>query len=86
MTITLDLPGELENELMAEAGRLGLSLPQYVVRALSFGRVMEEMPKTGEELVAYWKRENLIGTRSDITDSQAYAREIREEAERRRRD
>jgi hypothetical protein len=86
MTITLELPEELERELAVEAERLGLPLPEYVVRVLSKERGAGEMPKTGAELVAYWQREGLVGTRPDITDSQAYARELREEAQRRSRD
>lgn len=38
---------------------------------------------TGADLVAYWKREGLIGTRPDIEDSQVHARAIRDKAERR---
>lgn len=85
MSIALDLPEELENELSAEAAQLGLSLPEYVLRVLSTGVVVGKRPKTGAELVDYWENEGLIGTRSDITDSQQHARQIRNEAERRPR-
>lgn len=40
-----------------------------------------ELP--GTDLVTYWRRENLIGTRPEIADSPAYARRLREQAERR---
>lgn len=40
---------------------------------------------TGADLVAYWEREGLIGTRPDITDSHKHARAIRRKAERRNR-
>ena len=83
MSIAVDLPEELENELSAEAAQLGLSLPEYVLRVLSTGVVIGRRPKTGAELVDYWGNEGLIGTRSDISDSQAHARQIRNEAERR---
>ncbi|HEX6900290.1 MAG TPA: hypothetical protein VF789_11275 [Thermoanaerobaculia bacterium] len=43
------------------------------------------MPRTGADLVAYWQAEGLVGTRPDIADSQAHAREIRRQAERRER-
>jgi len=43
----------------------------------------ELMPKNGAELVAYWEREGVIGMRADITDSQAYARQLREQPEHR---
>ena len=85
MSIAVDLPEELENELSAEAAQLGLSLPEYVLRVLSTGVVVGKRPKTGAELVDYWENEGLIGTRSDITDSQQHARQIRNEAERRPR-
>ena len=83
MSIAVDLPEELENELSAEAAQLGLSLPEYVLRVLSTGVVIGKRPKTGAELIDYWESEGLIGTRSDITDSQEHARQIRNEAERR---
>jgi hypothetical protein len=85
MSITLDLPEELENELSAEATQFGLSLPEYILRILSTGLVMAKTPRTGAELVEYWQSEGLIGTRPDITDSQARARHIREQAQRRAR-
>jgi hypothetical protein len=44
MSITLDLPQELERELSMEATRLGLSLSEYALRLLSSGRVMGNLP------------------------------------------
>ncbi len=85
MSITLDLPQELVSKLSAEAVRLGLSLSEYVVHVLSTGRLAEQRLKTGEELVAYWQGEGVIGTRLDIADSQKRARKIRQKAERRTR-
>jgi hypothetical protein len=86
MSITLDLPQELENQLSVEAAQLGLSLPECVLYVLSKGLVPAKRPKTGAELVEYWQSEGLIGTRHEFTDSQAHARQIREQAERRTRD
>jgi hypothetical protein len=83
MSIAVDLPEELETELSAEAAQLGLSLPEYVLRVLSTGVVIGRRPRTGAELVDYWKDEGLIGTRSDTTNIQKRARQIRNEAERR---
>ena len=83
MTLTLDLPKELEAELTAEAARLGLPLTEYALRVLAAGRPPSVAPKTGAELVAYWQSEGLVGTRTDLTDSQEHARRIRAEAERR---
>jgi hypothetical protein len=85
MALTLDLPKELENELSAEATRLGLALPEYARRLLAAGPAPGEAPKTGAELLAYWRSEKVIGSRPDIADSQKHARGIRRRAERRSR-
>jgi hypothetical protein len=86
MSLVLELPPELENELAAEAARLGLPLPEYVLRLLTAGRGPNPMPRTGAELLTYWQEAGLIGTRREITDSAAHARALREEAQRRARD
>jgi hypothetical protein len=86
MSITLDLPQELESELATEATQMGLSLAEYVLRLLSTRSFVGFPPTTGAELVAYWQREGVIGTRADITDSQAHARQLRHLAERRTRE
>ncbi len=64
----IDLPPDLEAELAAEAARLRLPLPEYVVRVIAFGRPPNPKPQNGAELVAYWEAHGLIGTRPDITD------------------
>lgn len=46
-------------------------------------QVLKNPPRNGAELVAYWQREGVINSRPDITDSQAYARQLRHEAETR---
>ncbi len=85
MSITIDLPDELVREMSAEAAQLGVPLEEYIRRALAAGRTPERMPKTGAELVAYWQREGLIGSRPDIVDSQEHARQLRMKAEQRTR-
>jgi hypothetical protein len=85
MSLVLDLPAELETELVAEAARFGLPLPEYALRLLAGGRVPTCTPRTGAELLAYWQSESLIGTRPDIADSPAHARALREKAQRRAR-
>ena len=85
MSLVLNLPPELETELIAEASRIGLPLPEYVTRLLLAGRPSEPRPCNGAELVAYWRDEGLIGTRVDITNSQDYARALRQQAEQRER-
>lgn len=83
MTIILELPTELEDELTQEATRLGLSLPDYALRLLHARPSLETPPQTGAELVAYWRNAGVVGMRKDIMDSQAHARQLRRTAERR---
>ncbi|WP_066382698.1 MULTISPECIES: hypothetical protein [unclassified Anabaena] len=85
MSINLDLPPELEKELCNEASRLNMTLSEYILRVLTVRQVIANPPKTGAELVAYWQSEGVINSRPDITDSQAYARQLRHEAETRER-
>jgi hypothetical protein len=81
--MTIDLPQDLEQELAAEAATLHLPLPEYVLRLLTTARANSDVPRTGAELVEYWKSQQLIGSRDDITDSQQHARDIRHDVERR---
>lgn len=83
MTLTVEIPAGLESELTAETEKMGLPLPEYALFVLSTGRVLTNPPKTGAELVEYWKSAGVIGSRPEITDSQAHARELREQAEKR---
>ena len=46
-------------------------------------QILENPPKTSAELVAYWHSVGVIGSRTDITDSQLHARKLRQEAEKR---
>ncbi|AFZ61018.1 hypothetical protein H6G54_29490 [Anabaena cylindrica FACHB-243] len=86
MSINLNLPPELENELHTEASQLNLPLYEYILRILSTRKVVDNLPKTGAELVKYWENEGVINSCPDIiTDSQAYARELRHQAETRER-
>jgi hypothetical protein len=83
MTLVLELPSELESELKTEAARLGLPLPEYALRLIAAGRGTRPTLCTGTELLDYWNSEGLVGTRSEIVDSQAHARALRENAQRR---
>ena len=88
MTIMLDLPKDLERELSSEAARLGLPLAAYAVRVLAGHRLASPetgTPRTGAELVAYWERAGVLGTRTDVDDPAAYARALRDRAEHRNR-
>ena len=87
MTFILEVPNDLERELEKAAARAGLSVTDYALRVLAGidPHVSESNPpRTGAELVAYWKREALIGTRPEISDPAKYARDLRERAQRRR--
>jgi hypothetical protein len=88
VTITLDLPNELERELSQAAARLGMPLADYALRVLAADRsvVAGPTPMTGAELVAYWEREGVIGFRADIEDPVKFARKLREQAQNRIRD
>ena len=75
MSIVLNLPPELEHELAAEAADHGLPLPEYVLQILTSR--CHPRPHNGAKLLAYWQREGLVGTRPEITDAPARARELR---------
>ncbi|MEM1201827.1 MAG: hypothetical protein AAGN66_01210 [Acidobacteriota bacterium] len=81
MTLTLDLPKDLEHRLTAEALRLGLPVEQYALRLLGGVPESDHRHASGPELVAFWRREGVIGSRPEIEDSQAHARSIRRQAE-----
>lgn len=87
MSLIIELPRNLERELSAEAGRLGLPLPEYALRVLATrsAESAEKPPLTGAELVALWQSEGLIGARPEIADAQTHARQLRQKAEHRRR-
>ena len=70
--------------MAVEASKRKLALSEYASRLLATRYVpANKLPKTGAELVAYWQKEGVIGSRTDITDSQAYARNLRRQAENR---
>jgi hypothetical protein len=85
MSHTIQLPDDLAKSLSDDATRAGMSLDDYAIRLLTLQKLPTPpvVPLTGADLVSYWSSEGLIGTRSDITDSSAYARSVREAAERR---
>src|SRR5262245_19872147 len=84
VTLVLDLPPDLEARLTDEAARLNLPLAEYALRLLGT-RAYDHAgrPTTGAELVPYWQREGVIGSRPEIADSQAHARALRRQAEKR---
>jgi hypothetical protein len=85
MSLVLDLSAELETELASEAAQLGIPLSEYALRLIAVARETRPALQNGAELLAYWKGEGLVGTRHEIADSQAQARALRQQAERRPR-
>ena len=84
MSLLLELPAALEAELTAESERLGVSVSEVVAkRIVATPHTGVPHPKTGAELVSYWRMHGIIGSRTDITDSVAFARSLRSEAETR---
>ena len=81
--LTLELSQNLEHRLTSEARRLGLSLEQYVLRLLGGSSKVEVRPRSGAEVVEFWRRHGVIGSRPEIEDPAVHAREIRRQAERR---
>ncbi len=92
MTITLNVPTEIEVRLEQEAARREQPVEDYALSLIEHN--LPEAPsmpelKTGADVVAYWKANGLIGDwaeREDIGDSVEYARELRRQAETRSHD
>ena len=84
MSVTIDLPKELESELSTEAAKFGLSLSEYALHILSSSFIIGNKPDTGADLVDYWQSQGVIGWRPDIKDSLKHAQWIRNQAEHRR--
>ena len=84
MTIVLQLKPEVEARAQAQAEARGISLQEYLEHAIEH----ITSPLTGAELLAQWDKEGVLGAwarRDDITDSAAYARELRRQSEARER-
>lgn len=100
MTLTLELTREQEQQIEEEARRRNMDTASYAKTLLFEEQSAEDseaqtlphigpLPPengTGADLVAYWEREGLIGTRPDIKDSLKHARAIRRKAKRRIRE
>ncbi len=89
MTLILDLTPEQERQIENEARARNMDTPFYALARLFDGENSEQPEEkqwSGADLVAYWEREGLIGTRPDIKDSQKHARQIRRKGERRGRE
>ncbi len=92
MTIILELPPEVEAQLKEEAAKCAAPVEQYTLslikNSLPPRPPMPEL-KTGADVIAYWKSQGLIGdwaNREDVGEGDAYARELRRQAETREHD
>jgi len=85
MDLRLTLPPDLATHLSEAAARNGLPLDQYALDILSDSQQLSQTPKSGAELVAYWREKGLIGMRPDIADPVEHSRLLRRDAERRER-
>ena len=88
MSIVVNLPDEIERTIAAEASKAGMTVSDYVADRLAKaagGTPASETQQrlSGAALVQRWRELGLIGYRSDITDPEAHARRLREEAQRR---
>lgn len=83
MTLTIDLPADVAQSLAADAAVLQIPLETYALQLLASRVQQVHNVRTGKDLVHYWQREGLIGTRSDIVDPLEHARKLRQDAERR---
>ena len=82
MSLVLELPPELESELIAQAADCGLPLSEYALRLLA-GQSSRPAVRNGAELLDYWQAEGLVGTRPEIVDAPSHARALREQAQKR---
>lgn len=69
MTISLELPADLETRLVTEASQHGLPLPEYVLKLLSKTGQSPSGRMDGAALVAYWQQQGVIGSRAEIADN-----------------
>jgi hypothetical protein len=89
MTLTLDLPPDLEARVKSEAARRGMSPADCVLEVLGAAMPDVPMPATPAELVDHWEQEGVLGIwadRTDIPDCPEYARQLRRQAEQRTAD
>ena len=89
MTVTLELPNDLQREMEQEATRRGLPLAEYMLQFLVSHHphsAEAAVPRTGAEIFAYWEREGLLEGAPEIDDPVQYARELRERNQNRRLD
>jgi hypothetical protein len=83
MTLTLEVPAQVEDRPRVAAQRRGVDVSEYVRHALNVALLAEELPTDGPALLQFWQEAGVIGMRPDIADSQEHAAEIRRAASQR---
>lgn len=87
MSWSIEIPGDLQKRIASEASLRGLDAATYAIQVLSSSvPARVNGPGSGKELIERWRAAGLVGDwadRVDIGDSSAYARELREAAQRR---
>ena len=83
MTLTLELTPEQQEKLDAEAIQHGMDTATFALSVLTGNAATLPAPKkwSGADLVAYWEREGLIGSRPEIIDSLEHVCAIRRKAD-----
>lgn len=93
MSLNIELTPDEEARLRRAAEARGLAADEYARELIRAGEWNDEpwnapeepRPRNGAELVAYWDRLGVFGSRPDIADALEHARSIRRKAERRER-
>ena len=81
MTFTLELPDALAKQLQALPTEKVSSVHAAALDAIEEQiQAQPEQIKTGAQLVDFWKRNGLIGFRSDIKDTDAEYARLREKS------
>ena len=74
---TDELPAIPVEELRRAAELRGMSLQEYIVELYDLPKFDPPPKRTGKELVAYWRANNLIGPRPDWPPTDVLARRLR---------
>lgn len=84
MTLVIDLAAEVEDRLRQAATQHGVTEEEYALQLIEDG--LSLTLTTGAAFIAYWEQEGVLGAwadRTDVHDSAAYARTLRQQAETR---
>lgn len=87
MSWSIEIPGDLQKRIAAEANLRGLDAASYAIQVLNSSvPAPANGAKSGKEVIERWRAAGLVGDwadRVDLGDSSSYARELREAAQRR---